>query len=68
MASHVDSGVNISNMPSISEQVYTPGVVEASSWLAKKLDVTKNITDWKITRFETTPPVRTFPGDVVLSR
>lgn len=65
MASHVDSGVNISNMPSISDQVYAPGAVEASSWLAKKLGATKKITDWKITRFETTPPVRTFGRHVV---
>ncbi|OJT12746.1 Aminopeptidase 1 [Trametes pubescens] len=60
MASHVNSGVNISNMPFLLEQVYAPGVLEADSWLAKKLGAMKNATDWKITRFETTPPVSTY--------
>ncbi|KAI0633686.1 peptidase family M1-domain-containing protein [Trametes polyzona] len=60
MASRVGSGVNLSNMPAISEQIYSPDAMEANSWLSKKLGAVDNPRDWKITRFETTPPISTY--------
>ncbi|GBE82604.1 Aminopeptidase 1 [Sparassis crispa] len=49
--------VNLSNMPAISE---TTGE-HAIAWLSKKFaSVSEKPGDWKITRFETTPPMSTY--------
>ena len=50
--------VNLSNMPAISENVYTPGSepqLEAEMPLVKGLD-----SSWKITKFQTTPIMSTY--------
>ena len=49
--------VNLSNMPACSEEVYRPGSVPADSWLARKMATLPDAGQWKVTRFETTPPV-----------
>ncbi|KAI0668551.1 leucyl aminopeptidase [Trametes maxima] len=51
--------VNLSNMPAISEEVYKEGV-NKEPWIAKKLSALPDPEKWKITRFETTPPVSTY--------
>jgi aminopeptidase 2 len=51
--------VNLSNMPVISEEVYKSGSDSADDSLASRLSTLSigELTDeWKITRFETTPP------------
>ncbi|KAI6036643.1 hypothetical protein BKA83DRAFT_4165803 [Pisolithus microcarpus] len=66
MISHADT-VNLSNMPAISEEVYTAGVTnvegDALPALFSKLgfhheDQVKD--EWKITRFLTSPPMSTY--------
>ncbi|KAJ3554813.1 hypothetical protein NM688_g2912 [Phlebia brevispora] len=64
MISRADT-VNLNNMPAISEEVYTPGykgVKDVVSWLSDKFStLTTGETDkWKITHFETTPPMSTY--------
>ena len=50
--------VNISNMPVAHEEVYTPQLeVEERSWIADTFASLLHPSDWKITKFETTPPV-----------
>lgn len=48
--------VNLANMPAVSEEPYTPAVQDA--WLNAKLSADKE--QWKITRFEKTPPMSTY--------
>ena len=53
--------VNISNMPVASEEPYDPEwKVEEGSWIAKRFAPLAQPSDWKITKFETTPPVRIY--------
>ncbi|KAI0933682.1 hypothetical protein AcV5_005768 [Taiwanofungus camphoratus] len=59
--------VNLSNMPAASETVYEPGSTSetgsAMDWLSKKLSgltTSDNADEWKVTRFETTPPMSTY--------
>ncbi|KAF9050721.1 leucyl aminopeptidase [Hymenopellis radicata] len=57
MISRSDS-VNLSNMPAYSEKVYAPGSEEA---LEKNIPSLKALdSSWKITQFETTPPMSTY--------
>ena len=53
--------VNLSNMPVVSEKVYSIGTNSADDSLASSL-ATLSISEindqWKITRFEKSPPVR----------
>lgn len=44
-------------MPAISEEVYRPENVDKDSWLAKKMASLADAGQWKVTKFETTPPV-----------
>lgn len=51
--------VNLNNMPAVFEVEYDPMLTPASAtelWLAERLVGTSE--KWKITRFQTTPPVR----------
>ncbi|KAH9894942.1 peptidase family M1-domain-containing protein [Cubamyces lactineus] len=60
LVSRVDT-VNISNMSVRSEQLLdTPGCVEEGSWLSRKAATLEDISAWKVTRFETTPPMSTY--------
>ncbi|TBU29067.1 peptidase family M1-domain-containing protein [Dichomitus squalens] len=60
LVSRVNS-VNLSNMPAISEEVYRPDSVDQDSWLAKKMASLPDAAgQWKVTRFDTTPPVSTY--------
>ena len=65
MISRADT-VNLSNMPAISEEVYTPnysGTLDILSWLKTKfaaLTKGEETDKWKITRFETTPPMSSY--------
>jgi len=55
--------VNLSNMPIISEEVYKPGSSTAVDSLASRLSSLSigELTDeWKVTRFETTPPMSSY--------
>lgn len=57
--------VNLANMPAISEDVYSPSVKEGAdvvSWLSSKLSAvtTGESSEWKITKFEKTPPMSTY--------
>ena len=56
MVSRADT-VNLSNMPAISDEVYRPESVAKDSWLAKKMSTLADAGQWKVTKFETTPPV-----------
>lgn len=49
--------VNLSNMPAFKEEVYSPGSSFADPWIVEKLSTLLDPTQWKITQFETTPPV-----------
>ncbi|TFK50212.1 hypothetical protein OE88DRAFT_1736470 [Heliocybe sulcata] len=63
-----ESTTNLSNMPAISEEVYVPGASADS--LSKTPDLAKFLAGltigdqsqdkWKITRFDTTPPMSTY--------
>lgn len=57
MVSRKDT-VNINNMPAESEEPYDPEKVQQGSGLARKLFFVKDASEWKTTRFQTTPPVR----------
>jgi aminopeptidase 2 len=57
MISRLDT-VNLSNMPVITEEVLDPGV-NISSELADIVPTTQD-EKWKITKFETTPPMSTY--------
>jgi len=62
LISHEDT-VNLSNMPAISEQVYSEEIStpDESPKLAELLSPLKNEQGkWKITRFETTPPMSSY--------
>ncbi|KAJ6455781.1 leucyl aminopeptidase [Mycena sanguinolenta] len=63
MVSHADT-VNLSNMPAISEEIYTPGssTSDHSPEMGKILMSlpTEHFDKWKITRFEKTPPMSTY--------
>ena len=64
MVSRVDT-VNLSNMPAISEEEYTPSYkdsTDAISWLSPKFSqlTTGEGDKWKITKFQTTPPMSTY--------
>ncbi|KAI0695406.1 peptidase family M1-domain-containing protein [Cerioporus squamosus] len=59
LVSRVNS-VNLSNMPAISEEVYKPESADKDSWLAKKMATLPDAGQWKVTKFETTPPVSTY--------
>ncbi|KAK7693088.1 hypothetical protein QCA50_002653 [Cerrena zonata] len=54
--------VNLSNMPTLSENIYSDSTSsETALWLAKHFtDVTSPEDKWKITVFETTPPMSTY--------
>ncbi|KAI8998978.1 leucyl aminopeptidase [Trametes punicea] len=52
--------VNLSNMPAISEEVYKPEGTDQEPWITQKLSSLPDPGQWKITRFETTPPVSTY--------
>jgi aminopeptidase 2 len=57
--------VNLNNMPVVSEEEYTPSLKDSTdviSWLSSKFSaVTTGEADkWKITKFETTPPMSTY--------
>ncbi|KAJ8489143.1 hypothetical protein ONZ51_g3140 [Trametes cubensis] len=52
--------VNLSNMPAISEEVYKPGSADNEPWITQKLSSLPDPEQWKVTRFETTPPVSTY--------
>ncbi|KAI0674766.1 hypothetical protein C8Q78DRAFT_498501 [Trametes maxima] len=53
-------GVNLSNMPARSEHSYSPDLFEKDSWITTKLASVPDPSNWKITRFETTPPISTY--------
>ncbi|KAF9466381.1 leucyl aminopeptidase [Collybia nuda] len=58
-----DGTVNLSNMPAISEEVYEPGnrITGENADLLKLLSsLTTRDDKWKITRFQTTPPMSTY--------
>ncbi|KAI0781326.1 leucyl aminopeptidase [Trametes elegans] len=62
LVSRVNS-VNLSNMPAASEEVYKQGgsaAAEKEPWIAQKLSSLPDPEQWKITQFETTPPVSTY--------
>ncbi|KAI9068366.1 hypothetical protein FKP32DRAFT_1587764 [Trametes sanguinea] len=52
--------VNLSNMPAQSEKVCTTYSHEEDSWLAKKIATLEDPSLWKVTRFQTTPPISTY--------
>lgn len=58
MVSHADT-VNLSNMPAISEAIYEPGANETPE-MRKLLSSLPTEHKWKITRFQTTPPMSTY--------
>lgn len=49
--------VNLSNMPAASEETL-PGEGAIDQWLSEK--VMSSAEEWKITRFEKTPPMSTY--------
>ncbi|KAJ7046577.1 leucyl aminopeptidase [Mycena alexandri] len=59
MVSHADT-VNLSNMPAISEKTYEPGVTEETPEMSKLLSSLPTEHKWKITRFQTTPPMSSY--------
>ena len=53
--------VNISNMPVASEEPYDPEwKAEHGSWVVKRFASLVQPSDWKITKFVTTLPVRIY--------
>ncbi|KAJ7109179.1 peptidase family M1-domain-containing protein [Mycena epipterygia] len=58
MVSDADT-VNLSNMPAISEEVYEPGSKQTPE-MAQLLSSLRTEHKWKITRFETTPPMSSY--------
>ncbi|KAI0717276.1 peptidase family M1-domain-containing protein [Cerioporus squamosus] len=59
MVSRKDT-VNISNMPAESEGPYDPTSVDQGSWLGQKFASLADASEWKVTRFQTTPPMSTY--------
>lgn len=60
MISRADT-VNLSNMPALSEEVYTPSSDDSSdlaSWLSQLSFADGE--EWKITKFQATPPMSTY--------
>ncbi|RDX48017.1 hypothetical protein OH76DRAFT_1484207 [Lentinus brumalis] len=52
--------VNLSNMPADTEGPYKPTSADQSSWLAQKFASLADASEWKITHFQTTPPMSTY--------
>ncbi|RPD63715.1 hypothetical protein L227DRAFT_496652 [Lentinus tigrinus ALCF2SS1-6] len=52
--------VNLNNMPVDTEGSYDPVTVEQGSWLERKFASLADASEWKITRFLTTPPMSTY--------
>ncbi|KAJ2995303.1 hypothetical protein NUW54_g7413 [Trametes sanguinea] len=52
--------VNLSNMPAQSEKVCTTYSHEEDSWLARKIATLEDPSLWKVTQFQTTPPISTY--------
>ena len=55
--------VNLNNMPAIAEEVYTPnfaGQSDLTEWLKTKFPANEEAGKWKVTRFETTPPMSSY--------
>ena len=51
--------VNLSNMPAVTEAPFPQAQAEgAEPWLAEKMRGVADPAEWKVTKFETTPPVR----------
>lgn len=64
MISRADT-VNLSNMPAVSEEVYTPSLKDSTNiitWLSSKFSglTTGEGDKWKITKFENTPPMSSY--------
>ncbi|KAJ6513872.1 leucyl aminopeptidase [Mycena vitilis] len=60
MVSHADT-VNLSNMPAISEEIHEPTKAsDGTSHLSKMLASLPSEHKWKITRFQTTPPMSSY--------
>ena len=64
MISRADT-VDLSNMPAISEEDYSTELKSSAdvvSWLSSRLSslTTGETEKWKVTRFETTPPMSTY--------
>ncbi|KAJ7172678.1 leucyl aminopeptidase [Mycena filopes] len=59
MVSYADT-VNLSNMPAISETIYKPGATAETPEMDKMLSSLPTGHEWKITRFQTTPPMSTY--------
>ena len=60
MISRVDT-VNLSNMPAVSEKIYSTGTDSSDDSLAYSLaalSIGEVNSQWKITRFQESPPVR----------
>lgn len=58
-----ENTVNLNNMPAISEEVYSPnftGSSELAEWLKAKFLANEEAGKWKVTRFETTPPMSSY--------
>jgi len=51
--------MNLSNMPPISEHIIRPGNAGLSPDVAQIISLS-NIESWKVTKFETTPPMSTY--------
>jgi aminopeptidase 2 len=58
MVSHSDT-VNISNMPAASETVYDPSS-KVDAELSNRLSTLSKDIQWKITKFQTSPPMSTY--------
>ncbi|KAF7338457.1 Aminopeptidase [Mycena venus] len=61
MVSHADT-VNLSNMPAISEEIYQPGssASKEAPEMSEMLSSLPTEHKWKITRFQTTPPMSSY--------
>ena len=62
--------VNLSNMPVVAEKVYSTGADSTDDSLASSLAALSigEVSDqWKITRFEKSPPVRVVTLSAILS-
>ena len=47
-------------MPTVREDTCAIGIAEEGTWLANKIVSLPEPSEWKITRFDTTPPVSLF--------
>ena len=50
--------VNLNNMPIHTEKSCNFDTFEEGSWIEQKIASLADASEWKITRFQTTPPVR----------